>query len=80
MKRLMTIEERILGKPSLEGEHKTKRRKCIKKMNELVSISLGCKNMLNNVMELEEKVVAHSSLSMKEYVLYMFTRLYEIKF
>lgn len=51
----VTMEARSLGKPSLEGEHKTDRRKCIKKMPK--PISLGSKTRLNNAMELEEKAV-----------------------
>jgi hypothetical protein len=53
----MIVEERSLGKLSLEGERKTRKRKCINKMPEVVSISLASKTSLNNVMELEEKVV-----------------------
>jgi hypothetical protein len=51
------VEAWILGKPLLEGERKKIRRKCIKKMLEPVSISLGSKTRLNNVMELEERLI-----------------------
>jgi hypothetical protein len=53
-----TMEVGKVGKPLLEGKHKTKRRKCIKKKSESISINLNFKTRLSNVMEPEEMVVS----------------------
>jgi hypothetical protein len=45
------------GNPSLKGERRSNKWKCIKKLEVFVSLSLGEKIDLNNVLELEKHVV-----------------------
>jgi hypothetical protein len=51
------FEERNQWNPCLEGERRLKKQKCIKNMEEMVSLKLRAKTRLNDLMELEEWVV-----------------------